>query len=148
MAVPVEPDFAIIKMGDGGGTEVFSITCGVQDVTVNGTANLADRFVRDCAAPNVAPFRKTKLTGKQWEVTGSGLIDKAQLGILHAALGSLKNYKIELYTDDASAIGLLYATYSGSFRLGSVNVGVVREGDATVQVTLVSNSVLTLVLAP
>ena len=46
MALPAEADFELIKIGDGGGPETFSNIC-VQDVTVNQTANTADRFVRD-----------------------------------------------------------------------------------------------------
>ena len=144
MSLPVEPDFAIIKKGDGGGTEVFAILCGQQDIQINGVANLSDRFVRDCAQPNVAPIRKTKLTGKQYDVTASGLIDKAQLVILHAALGKVNNYKIELYTDDGTTGGLLYGTYSGAFRLASVNVNLQREGDALVEITLPNHGDVTL----
>ena len=32
MSLPIEADFALIKLGDGGGTEVFTIWCGGQDV--------------------------------------------------------------------------------------------------------------------
>lgn len=147
MSEPVEPDYAVIKVGDGATpTEVFSIVCGVQDVTINATANITDRFVRDCANPNVAPNRKTKLTGKQWDVSGSGLIDKAQLGALNTALGKVKNAKIELYSDDGAS-GLLYATYSGAFRIASVNLNLSRESESTVEITMPSHGAITLALA-
>lgn len=143
MSVPNEADFAIIKIGDGATTEVFTIACGLQDVNINQVANTSDRFVRDCAKPGEVPNRKVKTTGKQLDVTGSGLIDKAQVAIFIAALGLSKNYKVELYKDDGTDNGTLLGTYAAPFVMTASNMSIPREGNGSAEVTLASNGAWT-----
>jgi hypothetical protein len=139
MSLPTEPDFALIKYGDGDDPEVFAIACGIQDITLNFTANTSDRFVRDCAKPGEIPYRKVKATGKQLDVTGSGLIDKAQLTAYNDALGKVGNFKIELYADDGTDAGDLIGTYAAAFMQTAVNPAIPRENQATVEVSLASH---------
>ena len=140
MSLPVEADFAIIKIGDGATpTEAFAIACGIQDVTINQAVGTQDRYVRDCAKPGEIPNRKVKATGKSLDITGSGLIDKAQIAIYNSALGVTKNYKIELYADNGTDAGTLLGTISGSFMMTSSNQSIPREGTASAEITLVSN---------
>lgn len=143
MSFPVEADFAIVKIGDGAGTEVFTIACGLQDVNVNTVANVQDRFSRDCAKPGSIPVRKVKATGTQMDITGSGLIDKAQIAIYQAALGKSKNYKIELYQDDGTDAGTLMGTYAGAYMMTATNQSVPRAGTASAEITLQNNGAWT-----
>ena len=139
MSLPVEADFAIIKIGDGAGPEVFTIACGLQNVSVNAVANTADRFVRDCTKPGEVPYRKVRTTGKQMDVTGDGLIDKAQIDIYLDNLGIKRNYQVELYIDDGSDAGVLLGEYTGNFVMTASNQSISREGDSTAEITLASN---------
>lgn len=139
MSVPTEADFVLIKLGDGGGTEVFSAVCGIQDATINTVANTADRFVRDCAKPGEVPYRKVKITGKQLDITGAGLTDKASVATLQAALGVAKNMKAEVYQADGTDAGLLLGTFAYNGVLTAANMNVPRDGDATAEVTVASN---------
>lgn len=148
MSLPVEPDFALIKIGDGGGTEVFTIACGIQDITVNETVNTSDRFVRDCAKPGEVPYRKVKATSKQVDVSASGLIDKAHVDIYRDAAGLVKNYKIEYYADDGTDAGDLVGTWAGAFMLTSINEGIPREASASVELNLASHGAATWTPAP
>lgn len=143
MSLPVEPDFALIKIGDGGGTEVFTIACGIQDITVNEVTNTADRFVRDCAKPGEIPYRQVKATSKQLDVSASGLIDKTHIATYRTAIGKVKNYKIEYYQDDGTDAGALVGTWAGAFMLTSINQGVPREGTASVELNLASDGAVT-----
>jgi len=144
MTFPVEADFAIIKIGDGATpTEVFTIACGLQDVNVNRVANTQDRFTRDCAKPGSVPVRKKKVTGKQLDVTGSGLIDKTQITTFESALGKSKNYKIELYQDDGTDTGTLMGTFAGAFMMTAANMSVPREGSSSAEVTLANDGAWT-----
>ncbi len=144
MTFPVEADFAIIKVGDGAApTEAFAIACGLQDVNINRVANTQDRFTRDCAKPGSVPVRKIKTTGEQLDITGSGLIDKAQIGVFETALGKSKNYKIELYQDDGTDNGTLMGTFAGAFNLTAANMSVPREGVSSAEVTLANDGAWT-----
>lgn len=140
MSYPTEADFALIKMGDGATpTEVFTIICGVKDVSVNSTANTNDRFVRDCAKPGAVPKRKVRVTGTQQDVSGSGLIDKTQIAKFMAALGNNKNYKVELYIADGTDTGTLMGTFAGSYMMTAANLQANTDSDSSAEITLASN---------
>lgn len=144
MSIPNEADFALIKMGDGATpTEVFTAICGIEDVTVNETANTSDRFRRDCAKPGKPAVRKVKTTGTQVDITGSGGVDKANVATLRAALGISKNYKVELYKADGTDAGVLYGTYTGAFVLTSSGITLAASGDSNGDFNLASDGTVT-----
>lgn len=140
MSVPTEADFALVKLGDGATpTEVFTAVCGIQDATINRTANTTDRFVRDCAKPGEIPYRKVKVTGRQLDITGAGLTDKANIATLDAALGVKKNMQVELYQDDGTDTGTLMGTFALNAVLTAANLSVPREGVSAGEITIASN---------
>lgn len=143
MSVPTEFDFAVLKLGDGGGIEVFAISCGKSDVSANFTANGSDHFKRDCAKPGEVPFRVNKITGKQCDITATGLTDKAAFGTELALVGKKRNVKVEYYTDDGSDAGVLLGTLSCLMAVMSLNIGAPRDGDASAEITLASNGAWT-----
>lgn len=143
MSLPTEFDFAVLKIGDGAATEVFVISCGKQDVTLNFAANSTDRFVRDCAKPGEVPFRKTKVTGKQMDVTASGLTDVTAFGTEVALIGTRHNVKIELYADDSTDAGDLLGTIASNMLISSLQIGAPREGDSSAEIVLASHGTWT-----
>lgn len=143
MSVPTEFDFAVLKIGDGADPEVFTISCGKQDLTFNTVANSTDRFVRDCAKPGEVPFRKPKVTGKQMDITAAGLTDVTAYGAEFAMVGAFKNIRVELYADDGTDAGDLLGTVAGNFLVQSLNVSAPRDGDANADVALASNGTYT-----
>ena len=144
MSLPVEADFALIKIGDGATpTEAFTVLCGIRDVNVNRVANTADRFVRDCAKPGEVPVRKIRTTGKQLDVTGSGLIDKAHIEKFEDALGVATNYKIELYIADGTDAGELMGTFAGAFVMTAANISAPQGADSSAEVSLANHGAWT-----
>lgn len=143
MSLPVEIDFALIKAGDGESPEVFTVICGIQDVTINGGANTTDRFVRDCATPGAVPYRKTKVNGRQLDITGSGLSNTQEEVRLNSLLGALNNYQVELYREDGTDAGTLLGTYAGEFRMTSKNINAPRESPSSLDIALASNGAWT-----
>lgn len=148
MSLPNEADFALIKMGDGETPEVFTIICGMQDVTINEVVNTTDRFVRDCAKPGEVPQRKVKSTGKQADITGAGLTNVDEIARVRAALGVSKNYEVELYKEDGTDAGELLGTYEGPFVMTSSNQNLTRENAGSSEITLASNGATTYTPAP
>lgn len=144
MSLPTEVDFVLIKRGDGATpTEVFTLICGLQDATINRVVNSDDRFVRDCAKPGEVPYRKTRATGKQLDVTGTGLSNAATMEDFEDALGQVENYKLELYAEDGTDAGELLGTIAGAFRMTAANLSVPREGQASGEITLASHGAWT-----
>lgn len=144
MSVPTEFDWLLVKMGDGATpTEVFTLICGIQDVNVNMTVNTSDRAPRDCTKPGEIPSRKTRAASKQLDITGSGLSNAAGVAPLIAALGKVKNYKIEGYQEDGTDTGVLIGTFSGAFRMTAANMSSTRDGDSAAEITLANHGLWT-----
>lgn len=141
MSLPVEADFAVVKIGDGDSPEVFTILCGMDTVSINRTANTQDRFRRDCAKPGTVPFRRSRTTGKQMDVTSSGAINIPDIATYNAALGVTKNYKIELGKYDGTDAGTIIHEITGPFNLTAANSSVGDEG--TAEISLASDGIWT-----
>lgn len=142
MSVPNEPDFALIKIGDGATPEVFTVLCGIENVSINQVANTNDRFRRDCANPGLPAVRRSKTTSKQMDITGTGGIDKANLTTFQEALGVVKNYKVELYQADGTGPGVLMGTYPGAFNLTANNMSIDANGDSSAEISLASDGAI------
>ena len=141
MSLPVEADFAVVSMGNGASPEVFTILCGMEQVSINRVANTNDRFRRDCAAPGTPAYRRSRTTGKQMDITASGAINIPDIARYNEALGKGRNYRIELGQYDETPEGEVIHTIAGRFNLTSANSGVGDEG--TAEVTLASDGVWT-----
>jgi hypothetical protein len=140
MTYPTEIDWALIKMGDGATpTEAFVLLCGMQDATVNTTAQTQDRYVRDCAKPGSVPKRKVKVTGLGQAITGTGLTNADNIDDLQAALGRHKNFKIEAYADDGTDAGHLLGTFAGNYVMTAHNLNLQRENAGSSEITLASD---------
>lgn len=143
MSIPNEIDFALIKMGDGAGTEVFTVMCGLTNVTVNRTANSQDKFTVDCAFPGRVPVRTQRIQGRQLDISGTGLTNADDIDRFDEALGNLKNYKVEMYKRDGTDAGVLIGTYALASKMTAANLTINIEGDSTAEVTLPSHGTWT-----
>jgi predicted secreted protein len=144
VSVPNEADFALIKIGDGATpTEAFTTVCGIENVSINETANTSDRTRRDCAKPGKPAVRRVRTSSTQVDISGSGGVDKANVATLRTALGISKNYKVELYQRDGSDAGVLYGTYAGPFVLTSTGISLDTNGDGNGDMNLASDGVTT-----
>ena len=139
MSVPTEFDFALLKIGDGASPEVFTISCGKEDITTNFAANSTDRFRRDCTKPGEVPFRVPKVTGKQASVAASGLTDATTFGTEIDLLGTKPNIKVEYYTDDGTDAGVLLGTLAMNALVTAMSIGAPRNSDSTASINLESN---------
>lgn len=139
MSLPVEVDWILIKAEDTPASGTYTLICGIEDVNINGGVSTTDRFVRDCATPGAVPYRKTKVNGRQLDITGSGLSNTQEITRLEALLGVLRNYKAELYREGPTTAGVLLGTYSGEFRMISNGLSGPRSSDSSSDFALASN---------
>lgn len=139
MSLPTEADFALVKLGDGEDPEVFTLICGLTDVTINRSAQTNDRYVRDCTKPGEVPFRRVKTNGKSLDVSATGLSNVDNINTLEDVLGRSRNYKVELYRDDSTDAGELLGTLSSAFVLTTANMGIPRDNAASADVNLASD---------
>ncbi len=137
MSFPLEPDFAVIKIGDGATPEVFTVLCGIDQVSVNSVVNTADRFRRDCAKPGAVPKRKVQAQGTQTDISGSGVFNVDQVAEFRAALGITRNYRVEIGRRDGTDAGEIMGHFTGPFMMTANNISVGDEGSA--EITLASD---------
>lgn len=143
MSFPTEFDFVLVKIGDGATpTENFTLLCGIENVTITEDVNTADRFRRDCAAPGSVPKRRSRVTGEQWQVTGSGVANLDQIDLLTAAKGIAKNYELEFGQRDGTDEGEIIATASGSAILTNRTISNTTD-EGGMEITLTGQDSLT-----
>lgn len=135
MSYPTEIDAVIVKMGDGASPEVFTIVCGLENVTLNETVQTQDRFRRDCAKPGQIPKRGVRVTGSQWDITGNGVPNVPQFPALKSALGITKNYQIVAIKYDGTDDGEELGTFEGPGVLTSRNLNL-SPNEGTLEVTI------------
>ena len=104
-----------ILLGNGAGPEVFAPLCGITTRTFTHRVNTQETQVRDCALPEDIPSRETINVSEQWDLSGSGLMNRTQLATIQAAVGLVKNWRFELGQPVGDAIYGGY--YAGAAKL-------------------------------
>lgn len=141
MAQPdiVKGTYIDILLGDGAGPEVFVPICGLTTRNFTQQVNTNDTFVPDCADPESVPTRRLVPTGKQWDLSGEGLLNLAQHAIVRGALGITKNYKFRIGRPVGSVVGA--GAYAGPAMLTNLQVGGATGGGefASVNLTIASD---------
>jgi len=145
MSYPNEPDFVVVKMGNGASPEVFSIVCGMENITLNQTVNTTDRFRRDCAKPASIPSRKVRVNSRQWDLTGSGVVNMDEFERFQDALGIRKNLQVEFGKRDGTDAGEIIGTYAGPGVVTAFNISQGDEGSG--EITIAGEDEITWTLA-
>lgn len=141
MAQPdiVKGTYLDILMGDGAGPEVFTPICGLTTRTFTDQVNTNDVFVPDCDDPEDLPVRRLVPTGRQWDLSGEGLLNLTMLAAVDAAMGVTKNYRFRVARPTGSDVGRGY--YYGPAMLTNKQMGG-STGDgqfASVSLTIASD---------
>lgn len=140
MALPntLDAEYITISRGDGASPEVFTAICGLTVKNFGAQVNTADRFIRDCDAPTTVPVRKLSLTGRQWQLSGNGLLARESQPLMHASIG-VKGINWR-YNQAEPAGDLIYGGFwQGAAVLTNINFGA-SEGDlVNVELTFASD---------
>jgi hypothetical protein len=136
MSYPTEIDAAIIYSVTTGQTPVRTILCGIENVTINETANTSDRFRTECDKPGKIPTRSVRVAGLQWDITGSGVSNADQLTALKGMLGQHKAYEVDAIRYDGTDEGDLLGTFAGTGVMTAKNLNLQRSGDSGSEVTI------------
>lgn len=95
MALPntLEDGYITLAVGDGATPEVFTAICGLTVRNYVAAVNTADRFVRDCTDPTSVPVRRLQFTGRQWTISGNGLLARESQLLMESSLGQRRNWR-------------------------------------------------------
>ena len=113
-----------VLMGDGNvdpGPEVFVAICGLTARNFTQQGNTNDVFVPDCADPEDVPVRRLVPTGKQWDLSGEGLMNLAQRDLIDDAWMVTKNYRFRVGRPAGSVVGAGH--YEGPAMLTNIQWG-------------------------
>jgi hypothetical protein len=126
-----------LLMGDGAGPEVFTALCGISTKSFTAAVNTNDQFTRDCDTPEDVPIRRVIATGKQWDLTGEGVLNRSNLEMILDAQAVVKNYRF-LFTEPAD--DEVYQGYwAGPAMLTNLQVTAEDENFANISINLVSD---------
>ena len=147
MAYPnrVKPRYVVIEMGNGATPEVFTPLCGIRTAGMTVQLNQNDDFLNDCADPESVPVRFTIPTGRQWDMSGSGVVNLDNLEQIMDAQGVTKNYRYSI-GKAANQSGNEYY-FAGPAVLGNVQIGGSEDNFASIDLTFVSDGEWTFVEA-
>lgn len=123
MAAPdiVKGTYVDILFGDGADPEVFTVFCGLTARGFTQQVNTNDSFVPDCADPEDVPIRRLIPTGKQWDLSGEGLLNLSQRSNVDALAGVTANYRFRIGRPAGSVVGAGY--YEGPAMLTNIQYG-------------------------
>lgn len=127
-----------LMLGDGATpTEVFTALCGITTRSFTGQVNTNDVFTRDCAVPTDVPVRRIIATGKQFDLSGEGTLNRANLEVLWAELGVISHWRY-LFTEPTD--DEVYQGYwEGSFMLTNFQVTAEDENFANISLQMASD---------
>lgn len=126
-----------LMLGDGGSPETFTALCGITTRSFTPQANTNDQFTRDCAVPEDVPIRRLIVTGKQWSLSGDGVLNRANLADLQAAFAVTRNWRY-LFTEPADDL-VFQGYYFGPGILTSMPITGGDEAFATISLTIESD---------
>lgn len=123
MAAPdiVKGTYIDILYGDGADPEVFTPFCGLTARSFTQQGNTNDVFVPDCADPEDVPHRRLVPTGKQWDLSGDGLLNLAQRQAVDDLWMITRNYRFRIARPAGSLVGTGY--YQGPAMLTNIQWG-------------------------
>lgn len=124
----------LIETTVGGGA--FTPLCGMITRTFTDRVNVRDRFLRDCTDPTAIPTRTTIATGEQWDLSASGIYNRAQAVLIGAAMGKIRLYRFAIGEPDDDAIYQSY--WEGSARMTQRQIGGNDNDDASSELTFAS----------
>lgn len=126
-----------ILMGNGAAVEVFAPICGLTTRSFTHQVNTNDTFVRDCALPEDIPAREVIASGEQWDLNGSGLVDRSNLASLNTAMKLIKGFRFELLQPAGDAVFGGY--WGGKAMLTQITVTGSDEEFASIELTMASS---------
>ena len=124
----------LVKIGDAASPEVFSNLCGLNSKSLTINNSSIDVTTPDCTTPEGALWTATLAGLKNLGLSGDGFFEDsvAEARMNTVAMAADNTVNMEIVVPD-------FGTYSGAFRISSLEFGGETEGGVTYSVSLESN---------
>lgn len=128
-----------LMAGNGAAPEVFTALCGITTRSFASQTNTQDVFTRDCADPENVPIRRIIPTGKQWDLTGEGQLNRANLATLQGLDdGQPHNFRF-LFTEPLTD-EVFQGYYGGAGVITNLSITAEDENFASISLSIASDS--------
>jgi hypothetical protein len=131
-----------LMLGGGGSPETFLALCGITTRTFAHKNNTSDTFTRDCADPENVPVRNLIVTGEQWDLTGSGVLNRDNLATIIAADDGLTHNFRFLFTEPTGDL-VLQGYWAGPGIITDLTVNGDDGGFANISLSIASDGAWT-----
>ena len=124
----------LVKIGDAASPEVFTNLCGLNSKSLTINNSSIDVTTPDCTTPEGALWTATLAGLKNLGLSGDGFFEDsvAEARMNTVAMAADNTVNMEIVVPD-------FGTYSGAFRIASLEFGGETEGGVTYSVSLESN---------
>ena len=124
----------LVKIGDAADPEVFTNLCGLNSKSLTINNSSIDVTTPDCTTPEGALWTATLAGLKNLGLSGDGFFEDsvAEARMNTVAMAADNTVNMEIVVPD-------FGTYSGAFRISSLEFGGETEGGVTYSVSLESN---------
>lgn len=133
----------LVNIGDGAGTEVFAVLCGLTSKTLKVNNGEFDVTTADCAAPGGALWTEVLNGAKRVEVSGNGYFKdettESRMNTVVMSADPICNFRIVVPD---------LGTFAGAFFISSVEYGGEQEDGVTYSLSLASSGAVTFTAAP
>lgn len=148
MSLPkiVRGTYVNIAVEDDDAPGTFINICGLTSRTFTEQVQTRDRFTRDCNEPEDIPVRGIVATGKQWDLSGTGLYNRSQAALVSTLVGVVKNYRFIIGEPATDAV---YESYhAGAAMMTQRQITGADDDDVTAEMTFASDGEWTEVVVP
>jgi hypothetical protein len=119
------------------GPDVYTALCGISTRSFTAGVNTNDQFTRDCADPEDVPIRRAIVTGRQWDLTGSGSLNRDNLETIIGLQATTENYRF-VFTEPADD-EVFQGHWTGPAILTNLEITAEDEAFAQISINLVSD---------
>lgn len=127
-----------LMLGDGGSPETFAALCGITTRTFTHRRNTNDVYTRDCADPIDVPVRNLIVTGEAWTLSGSGVLNRANLPQIQAADDNQPHDWRYLFTEPSTDL-VFQGYYYGPGIMTSFEITGADDNYANISLTIESD---------
>lgn len=128
-----------LMLGNGATpTETFTALCGITTRNFTDQVNTNDVFTRDCADPEDIPIRRLIPTGRQWDLTGEGQLNRANLATIQAAHDAQAHNFRYLFTEPSDD-EVFQGYYAGPAIITNLQITAADDDFATINITIASD---------
>lgn len=129
--------FVLLKGNGATPTEAFTAVCGITTKNFTGQINTNDNFVADCDNPTDVPIRRVTATGKQFDLSAEGLMNRSNVQDMWNALGTFGNWRLA-YTEPEND-EVFQGYWQGRFLMNNFQLGAPQGENTTLSLQFLSD---------